>query len=110
MAAQPLVKTVIEIDLNSAEAAVQDLPAQVEEAERVSIGTRLNWDMDWGDAVLRLLAVGRAAREGQLSTEQQARYRQVLGDLQSLLPLARQLDFDLPEALLEELAALRQAA
>lgn len=95
-------KVIREIDytLRNVRAALDDLPSVLEDQQHgeLSDSERLTLSMGWDNEVhcLRVI-LDPAYRAGQMTPEQQARYRELLRQLTEALPTIRQLGFATPQ-------------
>ena len=99
----------IEIDLTAVRVALADLPLQLQEWSHASEVVLASWQIEWWDMMGRLQALGRALRLGHLNAEQEARYRLLMGDLLAAMPLVKQLDFEIPQTVLQDLSTVGEA-
>ena len=102
MASLPATTDHIEIGLESLRLMLGDLPDVAADWDQLSDGERASWSHDWDQLMgteLRLL--DPCYRAGSMTPVQQERYRAVLAQLKTALPLLNRLDLYRPTVSLE---------
>lgn len=86
------------IRLEALRAMLDDLPDVAREWSALSAAERASWSLDWDQAMGALDAVLEPAyQDGTMSSEQQARYREILTDLEAALPNIHTLRLAVPQ-------------
>lgn len=97
MVATPAVTARIDRGLRSLLAEVEDLPSLAVEWEQLPESERASVALDWDHLLASYLnELDHAYRTGEMTADQQARYRALLGRLRDAKPLLERLDFFRP--------------
>ena len=99
MATPPEVTSKIDAILRAIAAEVADLPTRIGEWEEETDDNRMAFSLEWKELMDRLSLVGSASRNGTLTAQQQATYRDLLHRLDQALPLIDRLKLSRPRAL-----------
>lgn len=92
MAATAAVATRVNHFLDALVANVGDLPALAEEWEALPEGDRVSTALHWDHLMADyLVELDEYYRRGEMTSDQQARYRELLAKLKDAAPLIRQL-------------------
>lgn len=95
----------IEINLRTVDSAVSDLPLYAEAPQEWT-----GWDAEWPDVMARLEWLLQLRAEGKLDAEQRLRCEELLQVLLRELPLVVKLKLCIPDAVLQALDGLVEAA
>ena len=91
----------VEIELNSLDLMLADLPEVSEEWSHLPEGERVSWSRDWDQLMGSLRAVLEPAyRAGSMTIEQRERYRRILCALETSLPTLERIGLYTPPMLL----------
>ena len=103
MAAPTTTNQSVEIGLKCLRLMLGDLPELADEWDELSDGERVSWSLDWDQIMASdLPLLDRQIRAGEMTTEQETRYRALLCELKAMLPTIQRLQLYPPPVPLDE--------
>jgi hypothetical protein len=91
----------IEASLRDLTAEMDFLPEMASEWETEPEDNRLNYALEWDELMDRLDGLGRAHRQGRMTPNQQAQYRDLLCKLADMRPFISKLNLRRPPVSLD---------
>jgi len=102
MAAQTTIGRAISADIEAVYNAANDLKSVSADWAALSEVERVTGSLDWDQAMASYLPLlDRAYRAGQMTEDEQAQYRLLLGKLKELLPTVTRLNLYRPPVILD---------
>lgn len=91
----------IEANLRDVAAETRFLPTLEEMWSTRSRQEQDSWYLEWRELMARMAGLDAAYRSDAMTVHQQARYRDLVEQLRSVLPIIERLDFDRPAIALD---------